>query len=96
MSHILAWGVWTIAFVVYLVHVLLSCVEQDGGVRKLERRYSWLLLVGLALTLFTSISKYHLLWWAPTMFVFNMWLTWSYAMAHARRLSSYLDSHDPN
>ncbi len=66
------WIVWSIGLLYCIVFLLVR--HQDGGVVMLQRRYAFLLGIGLLVTLFADVSKLHLLWWAALAFPLNLLL----------------------
>ena len=68
---VLGWLAWAVAFFVLLVQAGCSLSTKDPGVRMMAGRYSFVLLIGMAVTIFTSFSKLHLLWWMPVAYFLN-------------------------
>jgi len=73
--HILSWVIWAIAMVILLIQIPLF-FHRDPGVGRLAKRFGFLIAVGLVVTLFTSLSKFHLIWWVPVAYACNL-LTFS-------------------
>ena len=67
-----SWVVWGTGLLYCIVFFFTR--HQDGGVVMLSRRYAVLLAIGLIVTLFTDVSKLHLLWWAPLAYPLNLML----------------------
>lgn len=72
---IVGWIIWAITCVFLLTFLLSALSRRDPGFRNHHLRFSVLLLVGLLITVLTSFSKLHLLWWIPVAFVVNMLLS---------------------
>lgn len=69
--NILGWIVWAVAMFVFIVHIFLFS-HSDPGVSRLAKRFSFLIAIGLAITAFTKLSKSHLIWWIPVVYIFNL------------------------
>ncbi len=70
--NILGWVVWAVAMFIFIVHIFLF-FHSDPGVSRLAKRFSFLIAIGLAITAFTKLSKFHLIWWIPVAYLFNLW-----------------------
>lgn len=68
---IIGWVVWGVALVILIVQVALF-YHRDPGVARLAKRFAFLIIIGLAITVFINLSKLHLLWWLPVCYIFNM------------------------
>jgi len=71
MINILEWIIWGVALIIFIIHIFLF-FHSDPGVSRLAKRYSFLIAIGLIVTAFTKFSKFHLIWWAPVAYVFNL------------------------
>jgi hypothetical protein len=69
--NILEWVVWIIAAFVFIIHIFLF-FNSDPGVSRLAKRFSLLIAIGLAITVFTKLSKFHLIWWLPLAYFINL------------------------
>jgi len=69
--YILSWVVWVIALLVLFIHIPLF-FHRDPGVGRLAKRFSLLIVIGLLITVLTDLSKFHLIWWLPFVYVFNL------------------------
>jgi hypothetical protein len=70
---VVGWITWCMACIIALAQLPLM-KEDAKGVRILAVRFFVLLLTGIIITLLTSISKLHLLWWVPLSYLMNVYL----------------------
>lgn len=69
--HFIRWFVWGVALAIFIAQ-LVFIFHRDPGLRRLAKRFAFLIAIGLAVTALTNISKLHLLWWVPLGFVINL------------------------
>ena len=69
--YILSWIIWAIAMITLLIQIPLF-FHRDAGVSRLAKRFAFLIAVGLTITLFTNLSKFHLIWWVPVVYTCNL------------------------
>ena len=72
IMNILGWVVWAVAMSMFIAHIFLF-FYSDPGVTRLAKRFSFLIAIGLAITAFTKLSKFHLIWWVPVAYLLNLW-----------------------
>lgn len=85
LFNAIAWSIWGVVALVAVIQGSIARTSQDGGVRILAGRCSLLFVVGLALTLVPTVSKLHLLWFAPLAYLGNMFLTVKVMEANLQR-----------
>jgi len=78
---VVGWITWCIACIIALAQIPLMR-EDAKGVRILAIRFLVLLLTGISITLLTSISKLHLVWWTPLSYLMNVY---SFRFFNSRR-----------
>jgi hypothetical protein len=69
--YFIRWFVWGSALAIFISQVVFI-FHRDPGKRRLAMRFAFLIAIGLAVTVFTNISKLHLLWWVPLVFFINL------------------------
>ena len=65
------WIVWGTALAIFISQVVFI-FHRDPGKRRLAMKFAFLIAIGLAVTVFTNISKLHLLWWLPLCLFINL------------------------
>ena len=69
--YFIRWFVWGVALAIFIAQ-LVFIFHRDPGLRRLAKRFAFLIAIGLAVTALTNISKLHLLWWVPLVFFINL------------------------
>ena len=69
--YLIRWFVWGTALAIFIAQ-LVFIFHRDPGLRRLAKRFAFLIAIGLAVTALTNISKLHLLWWVPLGFCINL------------------------
>ncbi|MHC4286576.1 MAG: hypothetical protein ACYSWZ_26995 [Planctomycetota bacterium] len=65
------WFVWGTALAIFISQVVFI-FHRDPAKRRLAMKFAFLIAIGLTVTVFTNISKLHLLWWVPLALFINM------------------------
>ena len=65
------WVVWGTALAIFISQFIFI-FRRDPAKRRLAMRFAFLIAIGLAVTVFTNISKLHLLWWVPLALFINL------------------------
>ena len=68
--YFIRWFVWGVALAIFIAQ-LIFIFHRDRALRRLAKRFAFLIAIGLAATAFTNLSKLHLLWWVPLAFFIN-------------------------
>ena len=82
--QILGWIVFGITCIIALAQLPLL-KEEARGVKILAIRFFVLLLIGIIVTIFTSISKLNLFWWIPLTYLGNIYL---FKYAHSKSVKA--------
>ncbi len=69
---ILSWIIWSVALGLSLSFLLYKSPEP--AVHHYMKRYGLLAGLGVLATIITDLSKFHLLWWLPATYLFNILL----------------------
>ena len=69
--YFIRWCVWGAALAIFISQ-LVFIFHRDPGKRRLAMKFAFLIAIGLAVTVFTNISKLHLLWWVPLALFINL------------------------
>ena len=66
--NIIEWIVWGIGVLV-LIFFFPMYLHREPLIGRLFKVFAILIVVGLIVTAFTQLSKFHLLWWIPASFI---------------------------
>ncbi len=69
--YFIRWIVWGAGLAIFISQ-LVFIFHRDPAKRRLAMKFAFLIAIGLAVTVFTNISKLHLLWWVPLVFIINL------------------------
>ena len=91
--YIFAWVIWGLAcaWLVLMVYVLVG--SRDYGPRFAMGIYVDFLFAGILVTGMTSLSKLHLLWFAPVAYVASLRLGVSLMMKMGREPGTGIENH---
>lgn len=89
---ILGWVVWGVVALFTLAHWESKFKNRDGGVRILAGRCAFLFTVALVVTVVTPISKLHLIWACPVLYMGSMMLTGMLMQGNMQRAMSRMEA----
>jgi hypothetical protein len=66
--NIIEWIVWGIGVLVLIIFIPMY-FHREPLIGRMFKIFATLIIIGLVITLFTQLSKFHLLWWIPLSFI---------------------------
>ncbi|MDQ7816409.1 MAG: hypothetical protein RDU14_05240 [Melioribacteraceae bacterium] len=74
--NFVGWLIWMVALFVLIAEMLIFS-HPEKAIGNLAKRFSFFILIGLVLTAFTDISKFHIIWWIPFSYYINYFYFWA-------------------